>query len=143
MTACLKITDSIFRVQIKLVFWMKSNHFSVSEFNFKTGMLWFYATQKLNFHILCWSSSPAKELSKDLCLKVTGKNTWNPFPEETNACWEQVWGFPRSLQQRKSTIQLKQAVLYPSYVAGLATLFLNNGTRCITYYVNITGTMFL
>jgi len=66
---------------------------SLSEFNFNVGMLWFYVTQKLNVSILCRSSSAAKELNKDLWLKVPGESTRNPFPEEKNACRERVWGF--------------------------------------------------
>jgi hypothetical protein len=63
---------------------------SVSEFCFKIGKLWFYATQKLHFLILRRSSSPTKELNKDLWLKVTGKKYLKPFPEEKNACREWV-----------------------------------------------------
>jgi hypothetical protein len=70
-----------------LFFWT-----SVSEFNFKIDMTWVYAKQKLNFHILCRLSCPAKELNKDLWVKVKGKNTKNPFSEETNAWRERFWG---------------------------------------------------
>lgn len=97
---------------------------SVNEFNFKIGVLWFYATQKLDFHIICRSFSAAKELSKDLWIKVMGKNTRNPFPEETNTCRERVWGFCSPSSTANSAITLQEAALYSGWVAGLGDAIL-------------------